>query len=148
MENTDCWFLYGATGILLCCWLEHKAVQSLHKTDLHSVFWGFPGGSESKESTCNAGELGLIPGSGRSPGEGNGKPLQCSCLENPMDRGAWKATVHGLAELDTTKHAYVVVSGRYYICWMSFKDLCKSQNGISQSIWNSAFFFFWNAKII
>ena len=48
-----------------------------------------------KESTCNAGDLGLIPGSGRSPGGGHGKPLQYSCLDNPMDRGAWWATVHG-----------------------------------------------------
>ena len=58
--------------------------------------WGFPGGAEVKASACNAGDLGLIPGSGRSPGEGNDKPLQYSCLENPMDRGAWWATVHGL----------------------------------------------------
>ena len=50
---------------------------------------GFPGGSDVKESTCNAGDLGLIPGSGRSPGEGNDYPLQYSCLENFMDRGAW-----------------------------------------------------------
>ena len=49
---------------------------------------GFPGGSDSKVSACNAGDLGSIPGSGRSPGEGNGNPLQYSCLENPMDRGA------------------------------------------------------------
>ena len=55
---------------------------------------GFPRGSEVKASACNAGDLGLIPGSGRSPGEGNGSPLQYSCLENPMDRGAWWATVH------------------------------------------------------
>ena len=55
---------------------------------------GFSGGSDSKESACNAGEPGLIPGSARSPGEGNGNPLQYSCLENPMDRGAWRATVH------------------------------------------------------
>ena len=55
-------------------------------------------GSDSKESACNAGELGLIPGSGRSSGEGNGNPQQCSCLENPMDRGAWQATVHGVAK--------------------------------------------------
>ena len=53
-----------------------------------------PGGSDSKESACNAGDLGLIPGMGRSLGEGNGIPLQYSCLENPMDRGAWWATVH------------------------------------------------------
>ena len=49
---------------------------------------GFPGGSDGKASTCNAGDLGLIPGLGRSPGEGNGNPLQYSCLENPMDRRA------------------------------------------------------------
>ena len=55
---------------------------------------GFPGGSDSKESACDAGEPGSIPGSARSPGEGNGNPLQYSCLENPMDRGAWRATVH------------------------------------------------------
>ena len=54
----------------------------------HYVF-GFPGGSEVKASACNAGDLGSIPGSGRSPGEGNGNPLQYSCLENPMDGGAW-----------------------------------------------------------
>ena len=52
-----------------------------------------------KMSACNAGDPGLIPGSGRSPGEGNGNPLQYSCLENPMDRGAWQATVHGVARV-------------------------------------------------
>ena len=62
---------------------------------------GFPGGSEVKASACNAGDLGSIPGSGRSPGEGNGNPLQYSCLENPMDRGAWWATVHGVAKSQT-----------------------------------------------
>jgi len=55
---------------------------------------GFPGGSDGKESACNVGDLGLIPGSGRSPGEGYGKPLHYSCLENSMDRGTWWATVH------------------------------------------------------
>ena len=59
-------------------------------------FWGFPGVSDCKECTCNAGDLGSISGSGRSPREGNGNPLQYSGLENPMDRGAWWATiVHG-----------------------------------------------------
>ena len=58
-------------------------------------------GSESKESACNAGDQGSIPGSGRSPGKGNGDPLQCSCLENPMDRGAWLAIVHGVAKAQT-----------------------------------------------
>ena len=60
----------------------------------HMVVWGFPGGSDGKESACNAGDLGLIPGLGRSPGEGNSYPLQYSCLENSMDRGTWWATVH------------------------------------------------------
>ena len=58
---------------------------------------GFPGGSDGKASACNAGDLGSIPGSGRSPGEGNGNPLQYSCLENPIVRGAWWVTVHGVA---------------------------------------------------
>ena len=61
----------------------------------------FPGGSEGKESTCNAGDSGSIPGLGRSAGEGNGNPFQYSCLENPMDRGAWWATVHGVAKSRT-----------------------------------------------
>ena len=55
-------------------------------------------GAEVKESARNVGDLGSIPGSGRSPGEGNGNPLQYSCLENPMDGGAWWATVHGVAK--------------------------------------------------
>ena len=58
----------------------------------------FPGGSDGKESAYNAGDQGSIPGSGRSPGEGNGNPLQYSCLENPMDGGGWQATVHGIAK--------------------------------------------------
>ena len=60
-------------------------------THTHSYDGGFPGGSESKESTCNVGDLGLIPGLGRSSGEGNGNPLWYSCLENPMDGGTWVA---------------------------------------------------------
>ena len=61
----------------------------------------FPCSSVGKESACDAGDLGLIPVSGRSPGEGNGNPLQYSCLENPMDRGAWRATVHGVTKSQT-----------------------------------------------
>ena len=60
-----------------------------------------PGGSEVKVSACNAGDLGLIPGLGRFPREGNGNPLQYSCLENLMDRGAWWGTVHGVVKSQT-----------------------------------------------
>ena len=66
---------------------------------MHLSYLGFLHNSVSKESACNAGDLGLIPGLGRSPGEGNGNPLQYSCLENPMDRGAWRATVHGVTRV-------------------------------------------------
>ena len=68
---------------------------------LLQVFLGFPGGSEVKAYACNAGDLGLIPGLGRSSGEGNGNPLQYSCLENPMGRGAGWATVHGVTKSRT-----------------------------------------------
>ena len=61
----------------------------------------FPGGSDSKESDCNAGGLGSIPVLGRSPGKGNDNPLQYFCPENSMDRGAWWATVHGVAKSQT-----------------------------------------------
>ena len=73
------------------------------KLSLMVFVWqsGFPGGSEVKVSASNAGDLGSIPGSGISPGEGNGNPLQYSCLENPMDGGAWWATVHGVAKSRT-----------------------------------------------
>ena len=60
------------------------------------LFWGFPCGSDGKEFTCNAGNLGLIPGLGRYPGGGNGNSLQYSCLENPMDRGTRQATIHSV----------------------------------------------------
>ena len=62
---------------------------------------GLPRWLSGKESACSAGDLGSIPGSGRCPGDGNGNPLQYSCLENPMDRGAWQATVHGVAKSRT-----------------------------------------------
>ena len=59
---------------------------------------GFPGGSGSKESACSVGDPDSIPGLGKSHGEGNGNPLQYSCLENPMDRGAWQTIAHGVAK--------------------------------------------------
>ena len=63
---------------------------------IHICKVGFPSGSDGKASVCNAGDPGSIPGLGRSPGEGNGSPFQYSCLENPMDHGAWQATVQGV----------------------------------------------------
>ena len=69
--------------------------------------WDFPGGSDGKASAYNAGDPGSIPGLGRSPGEGNGNPLQYSCLENPMDGGTWEATVHGVPKSqDTTERLH------------------------------------------
>ena len=62
---------------------------------------GLPRWLSDKDSTCQGGDVGLIPGSGRSRGEGNGNPLQHSCLENPIDRGTWQATVHGVAKSQT-----------------------------------------------
>ena len=72
--------------------------RSKRKGYVYTFSLGFPGGSEVKASACNAGDLGSTPGSGRSPGEGNGNPLQYSCLENPMDREAWQPIVYGTAK--------------------------------------------------
>ena len=77
-----------------------------HRESNYCLFYFFyfldlPGGSDGEASAYNAGDLGSIPGSGRSPGEGNGNPLQYSCLENPVDRGAWWATVHGVTKSQT-----------------------------------------------
>ena len=78
-----------------------KEVKKKKKGQRFCYSMGFPGGSEVKVSASNAGDLGSIPRLGRSPGEGNGNPLQYSCLENPMDGGAWWATVHGVAKSQT-----------------------------------------------
>ena len=87
---------------------EKKGRQYMTGKRVRKAFWGnndpnlpnmikLPGGSVVKNLPANAGEIGLIPVSGRSPGEGNGNPLQYSCLGNPIVRGAWQATVHGVA---------------------------------------------------
>ena len=84
--------------------LLSKAMVSCVNLGMYLVYIrpkSFPGGSDDKESACNAGDPGLNPGSGRSPGEGNGYSLQYSCQANPMDRGAWRATVHGVTKIET-----------------------------------------------
>ena len=68
---------------------------------MYTCIWGFPGGSDGKESACNAGNPGSVPGLGRSPGEENGYPFHYSCLVNSVDREAWQATVHGVSKSQT-----------------------------------------------
>ena len=87
---------------------------------------GFSGGSDSKESSYNAGDLSSIPGSGGSPGEGNGNPLWYSCLENPMNRGAWGAT-WGCKESDTTKQQSTQVSSYENVFNIIIHDGIKPQ---------------------
>ena len=79
------------------------------------------GGSEDKAFACNAGDLGSIPGLGRSPGEGNGNPLQYSYLENPMDRGAWRATVHGVAKNQTRLSDFPLEQKKTYFQFSGLK---------------------------
>ena len=81
--------------------------QQTHNRLLLYRPWGFPGSSADKKAACNAGNLGSLPGLGRSPGEGHDNPLQYSCLENPMDRGAWRATVHGVAKGQTQLNTHI-----------------------------------------
>ena len=92
--------------------LDMKTLELLSPTELN-----FPGGSDGKASVYNAGDLGLIPGLGRSPAEGNGNPLQYSCLENPMDGGTWEAAVHGVATSRTRLSDFT----------FSFTDLKKAE---------------------
>ena len=84
-------------SILKSSYVVHKLITNFRQLYLSHV--GMNHDSAGKESACNAGHLGLIPGLGRFTGEGNGNPLQYSCLENPMDRGAWQATVCGVARV-------------------------------------------------
>ena len=94
----------NATHSSILAWrIPYGVIKSqtwLSDFHLQKFFW-FPGGSDSKESACNVGDWTSVPGSGTSPGEGNDNPLQYSCLENPMDRGAWWATAHGVTKSRT-----------------------------------------------
>ena len=102
------WFTYRNSIDLRASHSFYRRLKSLHATDyIHSRvflslnFLGFPCGSDGKESACKEGDLGPIPGSGRSLEEWNGNPFQYSWLENPMDRGAWRVTVHGVTKSQT-----------------------------------------------
>ena len=98
--NSSSWWWTGRPGVLWFMGLlrvRHNWATELNWTEL----MGFPGSSDGKASAYNARDLGSIPGSGRSPGEGNGNPLQYFCLENLMDGGAWCATVYGVAKCRT-----------------------------------------------
>ena len=99
--NQSCYYLYEAALFnISSSWVP--GVKPGHKLRPWGLLaWTLPGGSDGKESACNIRGSGLIPGSGRSPGEGNGNPLQYSCLENSMDRGAWWATVHRVTKCQT-----------------------------------------------
>ena len=88
----------GSTGAVIFAYNVLNASINLRTCYSCLLLLGFPGGSNGKESACNTGDLGPIPGSGRSPGEGNGYPLQYSWLENSMDRGAWQARVLGVTK--------------------------------------------------
>ena len=93
-EETVSDFILGAPKSL------QTVIAAMKLKDAYSLE-GFPGGSEVKASACNVGDLGSISGSGTSLGEGNGNPLQYSCLENPLDGGAWQAVAHGVAKSQT-----------------------------------------------
>ena len=101
---------------------------------------GFPGSSDGKESACNARDLGSIPVSGRSPGEGNGNPLQYSCLENPTDRGAWWATVHGVSRVGhdwvTNAFASLLIHDTKLVCLSCLSvHLTHSNTNTMNTIW-------------
>ena len=86
---------------LSICFCLFVCTHTHTHTHIYIIYKGLPGGSDGKDSACNAGDQGLIPGSGRSPGEGNGNPLLYSCLKNPTDRVILWATVHGVAKSQT-----------------------------------------------
>ena len=140
--------------VFLCLWLTSLSImfsKSIHVEANGKIFFfsgwiicsrASPHSSVSKESACSAGDLGLIPGSGRFLGEGNGNPFQYSCLENPMNREAWQATVHGVTKSWTwlkwlSMHAHTAVELRFkhesiilwtaLLCYLSVETLWCSR---------------------
>ena len=97
--------MFGAISLKNCSKKQEQEITNSQFKEQIQIFFnrmGLPGGSDNKESACNARDMGCILGSQRSPEEGQGNPLQNSCLENPMDREASHAAVHGVAVSDTT----------------------------------------------
>ena len=86
-----------------------QTTECLDVSEIFTKIYQTPGVSDGKEYACNVGDRGWIPASGRYPGEGNGNPLQYSCLENPMDGGAWGTTVHGVTKSDMTERLHIFV---------------------------------------
>ena len=137
-NNTESQLNFKLKKHLYCCSL-FTHTMFLVQIQFISQYTCFPGDSDSNESACRAGDLGSIPGSGRSPGEGNGYPLYYSCLENSLDRGAWQAMVHGVANSQTrlkqlnTAHSTLFSSWQLYynsriiayfeisVCFLNFK---------------------------
>ena len=103
--------------------LSQRLLRQKHKIVYLQIYYGLPGGSAVKDLPDNAGDAGLIPGSGRSPGEGNGNPPQYSCLGNPMDRGDWWGILYGVAKSQTrlskTQQVYFIyISCKAQVCGM------------------------------
>ena len=117
------WVIYIVTTEVKGIMVEHSIIK-----------FSLPGDLVSKESTCHAGQLGLIPGSGRCPGEGNGNPLQYSCLRNAMDRGTWRGTVHRIARVGhdvAAKPSPSHISCLYFYFHANFSRTILTQKGMS-----------------
>ena len=126
---------------ILFSWRFYQAIGGVPQLSLKSLFVSllcFPDSSDSKASSCNAGDPGSIPGLGRSRGEGNGNPVQYFCLENPMDGEAWQAIVHGVVELDTTEQ--LTPSQFLFNCIVSF--FCLQFSTMNSLISRTVFLIF------
>ena len=127
-------YFYKPGKLSLKIWVSYLAHSiSFISMDLRQflLLFDFPGGSDGKVSVYNAGDPGSNPGLGRSPGEGNGNPLQYYCLENAMDREAWKATVYGVAKSQTRRNerfglVLLFSQNRIYEATFSSEICCKS----------------------
>ena len=115
-------------------WICNSCVSCISRQLLYH--WGFPRGSEVKASACNSGDLSSIPGWGRSPGKGNGTPLQYSCLENPMEGGAWWVAVHGVTKSRTQLSDFTfTLTGEIEDGWVFTSASAFSLLGFWLNIW-------------